>query len=303
MLYDLDSGPNIARLTARLLSRADADGRLPTPVEDIVAAADLSAPAESLLSDAAISEAPAHLRAKLNTLKYKVQAVVDRRAREVHVHPDINHDGQRRFKQTHEVTHDILPWHKQLAYADDNRTLSWTTHVRFEQEANQGGAELLFQRELFTDMAADYKIGFPAVVELADRFGASYHASFRRYVETHRHSLAGLVLDSSPCQSEPLGYKRREVICSRPWTEHFDRPTSWPHVLCVEPYSFISEVRRVDGFTPPKCDWTYPNLNNEPTQLRVELFSNSYRVFVLIWVPRRETFKRKRLIVPSSATR
>lgn len=303
MLDDLDSGPEIARLTARLLSRADADGRLPTPVEDIIAAANLVAPAESLLSDSAISEAPAHLRAKLKKLKYKVQAVVDRRAREVHVHPDINLEGQRRFKQTHEVAHDILPWQDEVAYADDNRTLSWTTHLRFEQEANQGGAELLFQRELFQDMAADYKIGFPAVVELADQFGASYHASFRRYVETHRHSLAGVVLDKSPCQTEPVGYRRREVVCSRRWTDHFDRPTSWPKVLCPEPYGFINEVRRVDGFAPPRCEWTYLNANNEPTRLEVELFSNSYSVFVLIWVPRRETFKRKRLIVPSSAAR
>jgi IrrE N-terminal-like domain len=301
MLDDLDSGPDIARLTAGLLERAEVRDRLPTPVEDIIEAAGLTEPNESVLADHLIDEAPPHLASRIKKLKYKVQALVDRRAKEIHIRPDINHDGQRRFKQLHEVTHDLLPWQDETAYADDSRTLSWTTKRWFEQEANQGGAELLFQRSLFEIMAADYKIGFSAILELANKFGASYHASFRRYVETHHQPMVGLVVERSPCETEPFAYKRREAVCSNTWTERYDNPGGWPQTLRVVPYSFVNDIRNVDLPLRSPAPMVYPDLNGEPTDLSVELWSNSYSVFALLWVPRRELFKRKRIIVPSAA--
>ncbi len=44
MLGDLKSAKDIARATERLLAMAEARGRLPTPVDDIVAAAELAEP-------------------------------------------------------------------------------------------------------------------------------------------------------------------------------------------------------------------------------------------------------------------
>lgn len=231
------------------------------------------------------------------------RTALDRKTREIHISPDIDHDGQRRFKTLHEVTHDILPWQEDVAYADDGMTLSWSTRIKFEQEANQGGAELLFQRELFETMAADYEIGFPAIVELSERFGSSIHAAFRRYVETHKRRVGGVVLDKSPCQADPLGYKRREAVGSASWTDRYDNPADWPKVLCGQPYRFVNDIELLTSFAHPTPTMSYPDLDGEPTQIRVELFSNSYSVFVLLWGPRRERFKRKRIIVPSAAIR
>lgn len=303
MLDDLDSGGDIARRTEKLLRAADADGRLPTPVEDIVTAAKLEEAAESWLSESALAGVPDYLAKKMRKLRGKAHAALDRKTREIHISPDIEHDGQRRFKTLHEVTHDILPWQEDVAYADDGMTLSWSTRTKFEQEANQGGAELLFQRELFETMAADYEVGFPAIVELSERFGASIHASFRRFVETHKHPMAGLVLDKSPCDADPVSHRRREGVGSVAWVERYDRPASWPKVLRGQPYSFINDIKHINTFIRPRPTMTYPDLNSEPTELRVELFSNSYKVFVLIWVPRRERLKRKRVIVPSASAR
>ena len=209
MLDDLDSGAEIARRTEKLLRAADADDRLPTPVEDIVTAAELEEAKESWLSESALADVPEYLARKIRKLRGKAHAALDRKTREIHISPDIDHDGQRRFKTLHEVLHHILSWQQDVAYADDGMTLSWSTRVKFEQEANQGGAELLFQRELFQAMAADYEVGFPAIVELSQMFGSSIHASFRRYVETHKRPMAGVVLNKVPCQVDPLGYKGR----------------------------------------------------------------------------------------------
>jgi Zn-dependent peptidase ImmA (M78 family) len=301
MLDDLDSGADIARHTEKLLRAADASDRLPTPVEDIIAAAQLKQPSESWLSESALGGVPEYLASKMRRLRGKALALLDRKEREIHINPDIDNNGQRRFKQLHEVSHDIFSWQHDLVYADDHLTLSWTTRARFEQEANQGSAELLFQRGLFQAMAADYEVGFPAIVELSQMFGSSIHASFRRYVETHKRPMAGVVLNKLPCQIDPLGYKRHEAVSSVAWTERYDSPSHWPTVLIGEPYSFVDDIRLMSSLSLPEPAMSYPNLNNEPTKLRVDLFSNSYKVFALLWVPRRQVLKRKRVIVPASA--
>jgi Zn-dependent peptidase ImmA (M78 family) len=299
MLNDLDSGPDIARHTEKLLRRADAGGRLPTPVEDIIVAAKLVEPKESLLSDSALRDVPEHLARKIRKLRFKAHAVLDRKTREIHISPDIAHDGQRRFKRCHEVTHAVLPWQQDTAYADDAVTLSWSARQLFEQEANQGGAELLFQRHLYQDMAADYPVGLEAIIELADKFGSSYHASFRRFIETHRGRVAGLVLERSPCSASPLAYRRKEGINSSTWTERYDRASEWPKLICAAPYAFVGGIPDLTDL-PVRSALPYPNINSEPTTLQVELWSNSYRVFVLLWVSQRERFKRKRIIIPSA---
>lgn len=298
MLDDLDSGKEIARHTEALLRRADAGGRLPTPIGDIVAAAKLVEPEESLLSESALADVPEYLAAKMRRLQGKVHAVLDRKTREIHVDPTIGHEGQRRFKRCHETVHDLLPWQKELAFADNHLTLSPRTQSLYEQEANQGGAELLFQRNVFTEMASDYKVGFAAVTELAEKFGASYHATFRRYVETHRAPIAGMVLDPSPCVTAPLTYRRNEGLNSRAWTDHYERMDTWPRRICSEPFEFVTGIRTLQDVAVASA-LPYPDLNGEPTTLNVELWSNTYRVFVLIWVPQRERLKRKRIIVPS----
>jgi hypothetical protein len=69
VLDELESGAEIARLTDRLLRRADGYDRFPTPVEDIVAAAQLAEPAHSLLSDFILTQAPRHLREAVAPLR------------------------------------------------------------------------------------------------------------------------------------------------------------------------------------------------------------------------------------------
>lgn len=300
MLDDLESANDIARATERLLAKAEARGRLPTPVDDIVAAAELSEPEESALSDSAISRAPEHIRVAMTLVKSKVLALLDRKAREVHINPEIaEHPGQQKFKRLHEVSHDIFAWQTDLAYADGELTLKPSTEILFEREANQGAAELLFQRELFRQMAGDYEIGCGAVFELAEKFGASIHSAFRRYVETHRWTLAGLVLEPSPCSAEPISYRRREAFHSAAYTRRFGAPRCWPAVIREDPYPFVTEASKyVSNMFPPECDLSLPDLDNTPTELKVEIFTNSYNLFVLLWQPRRERFKHRRVVVP-----
>ena len=300
VLEDLDSHEDIARLTGRLLRKAEAYGRLPTPVEDILAAADLEEEPDTFLSQTSIAKMPEHMRSVLRRVSSKVHAALDRKTRTVHINPATDLVGQKAFKRLHETSHDLFPWQHielgQIGFADDEMTLSQRTTIRFEREANQGAAELLFQRERFAEIAADYAIGCATVIELAELFGASRHATFRRYIESHPRALAGVVLAPRPCGREPLAFQRREAMCSSEWRPRFEDPAAWPAVLRSDPFTFVEQARACAGIGPPSGEWTYIDRNNEPTTLKVDAMTNSYRNFVLVWTPRRERFKRHRII-------
>jgi hypothetical protein len=299
MLGDLEAADEIGRQVDRLLRAADAYGRFPTPVEDIVSAAALSQADEYVLDDSLIAKAPAHLRALLRSAKHKIQGLVDRRERVVHVSPAIDHDGKRRFIILHETTHDILPHQQDLLYADDNETLSPSTKRLFEREANQGAAELLFQRDRFARDANDLEVSIAAVWELADRYGSSFHAALRRYAEAHPRAVAAIVLERTPHRSHPPTWRREEVMATPAWTARIGSPT-WPRNMASDAYPFLAALD-LQGFD----QWTLLDLAGSPVSIRVEAFQTPYNSFLLLWIPpgRRLLPPRKvRMVVETAKT-
>lgn len=300
MLLDLPSADRIGQEVARVLRDAGIRGQLPTPVDEIVAAAGLRLGCEDIFDERILANAPTRLREAVKGLSGRLRAMLDRREREVYVHPQVQIESRRRFQTLHEVGHDILPWQAALAYADDDRRLSLSTKMKFEQEANQAAAELLFQQGLFTKMASDYRIGFAAVLELSQQIGASIHSATRRYAEHHAAPVCALVLDQNPISEEPLAYRRREAVHSISWGERFTAPSTWPSRLTVNEFGFLSLARQALIRSPVSGEWTHSDRSGASVRLRFELFSNSYRVFVLIWVPQRERSKKRRIIVPGA---
>ncbi len=295
-MFQSPDGPAIEQQTRLLLRRAGATGEFPTPVDEIVAAAGLTIPEESMFSDSIIEQAPEYLRRAIRKLSGPVRALLDRKVREVHVDPSINNQSHAAFLKLHETTHQILPWQQDLAYADDAATLSPAARALQEREANIGASNLLFQHEAFDDVSHQYKTGMASVLDLAQVVGASAHATFRRYVSVHDGIAAAVVLDLSPCSRDPLGYSRHEMVVSQKWSEQFGH-SYWPKVLCTQPYSFVAvaeQARASNGAV--RTDFVYPSLQNKPVTLNAEVYSNKHRLFVLIWKPRRELLRRGRII-------
>lgn len=110
----------------------------------------------------------------------------------------------------------------------------------------------------------------------------------------------GVVLSTGPCGRDPLAFSRKEAICSAFWRERFEDPVVWPRVLRAEPFAFVEQARACSGFGPPAGEWQHPDLNNEIVTLQVEAMSNTYRTFVLVWLPRRERFKRRRVMASAA---
>ena len=301
MLRDLENGDEVVRATERLLRLAEVRDQLPTPVDDLIAAADLRRGDDDLFRDSTIDEAPTYLRSAIRALRGKVHAVLDRRRRKVFVDPSITHDGRRRFRALHEVGHAILPSQNAPVHADDYSTLSWLTKVEWERDANQAGSEMIFQRERFTRMANEYEVGLAAVTELANLFGASIQASLRRYAEFHRLPIAAVVLDVSPCGGEPEAYRRYEAICSPSWKGSFERPDVWPRTLDETLFPWVTGARRA-ALGPVEWEGRWPDRDTVMVPMRAEIISTTYRLLVLLWRPRRQVLKRRRtLVMPEAA--
>lgn len=294
MARPLESAEEINRHVDRLLRAAGAYGRFPTPVDDIVSAADLEQADTYALDESLIKKAPAYLRTLLRSARAKIQGLVDRRARIIHIAPTIENDGKRRFVQLHETVHHILPHQRELLFADDNETLSPTTDKVFEREANQGAAELLFQRQWFARDAADLEISTASVWLLADRYGSSFHSALRRYAETHPAAVAAIVLDVTPVSSAPRTWRRREYMTTAAWRAAFGVPR-WPAVMSSATFPFMSALDH------PELDVV--SLTSQlgvQRVVHVDAVTTPYKSFILLWVPPTRRILRPRRVTVAS---
>ncbi len=98
----------------------------------------------------------------------------------------------------------------------------------------------------------------------------------------------------------PLAFRRYEAFCSETWTRRFEHPLLWPTVLSAEPFTFVEQARACASVGLPQGTWRHIDLNNEAATLRVDAMSNTYRTFVLVWLPRREVFKRRRVLASAA---
>ena len=291
MLADLPSGDAIAEHVGRLLRLADVSERLPTPVEDIVAAAGLIKTDEILLSESMIRRAPANMRRLLRGAARKIQGVLHRGEQIIQIAPT-NSVERERFVTCHEVTHAILPWQAGLAVLGDNRrTLSPRVTDLFEREANQGAAEILFQQDLLARIARDYPISTSTPVMLAECFGASIHATFRRWVESLDAVACGIVLDTKLVE----GCRRRfEQILTSRWRQRFGSD-GFPMALDAQTFQFASRTLSDGAVCLVDADGT-------PVELQYETQKTPYRWFVLLRLPQRERFvaqHRRPLVIVS----
>jgi hypothetical protein len=285
MTRDLETARAVRERVRELLAAADALDRVPVPVADLVQVAGLTEPAVSILGDSMIAQAPPHVRAALAGVQSKVRALLDRQSCEIHLDPSIDAPGRQAFNRLHEVAHHVLPWQRALVYADDDLALSRGTKLLFEREANAGAADLLFGLQLLEQCAADLPVGLQAVRDLAHLFNASFHATFRRYVETHRHAMAGIVLELSPLTLQPLRYLRNEVIQSAAWTLKFGAEANWPLVLQDPPYAFLPMVLAASVGDTGVTSLRWIDAHQVTTTIAVAATTNRYRRFALLWRP------------------
>jgi DNA invertase Pin-like site-specific DNA recombinase len=128
----------------------------------------------------------------------------------------------------HELGHATLPWHSRLNFACAAYTLGLGSHRRLERQAFLCGAELQMPHHLFAADAADLPLGIAAIKTLARWYLASLETTAIRYVQTHLHCCALVVLEAS--RGQPLRRRTPGHQLSHGSTLPF---TTWPTLSSV----------------------------------------------------------------------
>ncbi len=217
----------VSAAARNLLDRGSAWGILPTPVPDLMAAANLRvAPINAFDENAMLRylrQAGDLAGRLLRRAVDKVLGVLDVHAATVHIDETVSKEKQT-FLKFHETAHFELPHQKSLFrwIQDCNRNLSPEISELFEREANTFARIVLFQDDAFGKMTVDEQFSIKVPMKVGKKFGASVYASIREYVRRHHKVCAVIALEPTETM-EPVGLiaRVRRMERSASFTEQF----------------------------------------------------------------------------------
>lgn len=102
--------------------------------------------------------------------KAGLKALIVPEQRQIYIDEEVV-DKKRRFIQAHEITHDLLPWHRSLLLGDNEESLSPRCHQEMEAEANFGARQLIFLGDRFTAEVRDHALDWKALQKLSKDYG------------------------------------------------------------------------------------------------------------------------------------
>lgn len=284
--YDRD----VAEHARRLLREAGVGQRLPTPVDDLVACAELVVSRDAVLDEAS-EEFFADRLGVLRSALRKTLGIVDLRDDTIYLAPDVLPHKQS-FLKLHEVGHKVLPWHRHLyLYLDDEKTLSPEVKGRCEMEANRFAADVLFQVDRFARHARDLPLELETPLSLAGMYGSSAHAAIRRYVQVSHRCCSLLVLKKprDSAEGEPalrVAYRVESDGFARRFGE-----LRWP--ARFGPTSPLTAAVLTGRRCARGDDLVLVDRDGRPAEYGFHVFQNAYDIFALIF-PLSETLRRSR---------
>jgi len=276
----------IRREAERALREAGALGVFPTPVEDIMAVADVEEVKDDLLSPGLLAKIRAGAEMAGGLLKRaasKIMGLFHASAGLVYLDQSLI-EVKKRFVRLHESAHGFLPWQRPL-YAvveDCDKSLDPDAADLFDREANVFASEVLFQLNAFRDMAESRAFEVWTPVRLAKQFNASIYASIRQYVSKNHRACAVVVLDM-PGLIEGDGFRAnlRRVVQSPTFTETFGHDT-WnaPYYTPADEIGRLIPLgkRKSSG----KRNMVLVDRNGVRHECIAESFTQGHQVFVLV---------------------
>jgi hypothetical protein len=188
-------------------------------------------------------------------------------------------DLKKRWYETHEIAHSLIPWHTDYTLGDDRITLSQGCHERIEAEANYGGGRLLFPNEVFTHQRLSGPINLGRVREIAKHFGNTITSTLWRCVE-----------QSDELVFAAIGEHPRRPREDKPAVEYFIRSkkftTQFPGVTDMDVWKWMSGycTNRATGPLGTK-EQSIQDANGISHIFVVESFSNGYNALTMArWV-------------------
>jgi hypothetical protein len=204
-----------------------------------------------------------------------IRGFIDRREKVIYLDKS-QHINRQNFVKLHEVGHDILEWQGHiLECADNDETLDPNVKEEFEAEANYFASATYFQQDRFDREVRNMGVSIKSALAIAQKFGASIHATLRRMVEFQNKSCALIVLE----KKSSTHCKRRNVFQSVAFSSKFGDiflPEEMDRVLPFAADYLNGRKLQVDR------DVVLPTSDGLAT-LKYEFFYNGWNGLVLVF--------------------
>lgn len=287
----------------RLLDRASAWERFPTPVEDILAAARLQVAPASIFDPARILSyvkgKTADVTRRIKSAVSKVLGIYDSHEHLIHIDATVG-ESKQTFLKLHETGHHEMPTHRKLFrfFQDCEKTLAPEIADQFEREANNFARFALFQGNKYALMAADHDLAIKTPMKLAKKFGASVYASAREFARTNHRECIVYIL-------EPIQYVDgygaqaavRRIEASPSFAAKFGRPNDTVITLDHPLGSVLPLGRKM---TAPRS-LMMTDLNGTRHDCVAEAFDTKFNVIILLY-PRRALTASTIILPPNFQT-
>lgn len=196
-------------------------------------------------------------------------------------------DKRTRFSIFHEIAHCVLPEHRSRIFVDTDQTLSFWTKLRFEREANQFAADLLFQGNRFSEQAVGLDTSLATIIDIAPLYGASFEAAFRRYAESHVVPCALIVYDKVAGSDESFveddDFRIHYMVSSASFRKLYFSGVSMSDETCKASEIFHQNFHRVGQIVGTEL--SVGSAEKEKFRFETEVFDNGYKIFQFLKRP------------------
>ena len=269
------------RHAERALQEAGALGVLPTPVNDILAAANVEPVNHEVLDTDLLRKLRSRAGDALKRALSKVLGVFDAKSGLVFV-DRLLQPVKQRFVLFHEAGHGFMPWQRTMynLVEDCEQTLDPEAAELFDREANVFASEVLFQLNTFAEMAADHDFEIWTPIKLSKQFHASVYASIRQYVAKSDRCCAVLVLNPPKPSNGGFEATLRRVVPSESFAATFGAHP-WPDLYTpADPFGALVPLgkRKSSG----KRNLVLKDVDGKRYECIAESFTQTYQVFILI---------------------
>lgn len=294
-MIDLPSKNDIEKISFDLLKQSKSIDIFPTPVDNIVQYANLYIEKKidlSRINQSFLSKLTETAATKFIEAFEQVRGFIDRREKVIYL--DLSQNQQRQnFIKLHEVGHDTLFWQKKiLEHLDDDHTLDPATQEEFEAEANYFASVTLFQHDRFEREIKSLELSIKTPMYLAKKFGASVHASLRRYVECSKKRCALLVLENISQKGEFPQCKKRDFFQSSKFTDSFGEI----YIPCIFGYKWPFTQDYYHRKKYHENGFVNLSTENGDVEFKYHFFNNSFNAFIFLF-PLGEVNKTRTKIV------
>lgn len=184
-------------------------------------------------------------------------------------------DLKKRWCESHEVAHSLIPWHSDYMLGDDRATLSPTCHQTIEAEANYGSGRLIFPHKVFSEARLSSQMDLAHIRSLANHFGNTITSTLWRCVE-QSDEVSFAAIGEHPHHIREARPLIEYFICSKSFEQQFSNITEADIWAWIRSFCRATPTGPL-GFSETKV----ADVNGEPYFFLIESFSIKHSVLTL----------------------